>query len=517
MSFSPSENSSVDEKNRYIEDGPLDFDYSRNLINEEVLDKLYELAEQCELPNSIEAMFSGQAINKTEGRSVLHTALRNPENFDFEIQGLNIKNEVKQSLRKMESFCARLHNGEFKGSTGKSIKDLVNIGIGGSDLGPAMVVRALSNYQDKGIKPHFISNVDSTQADEVLNDLDPETTLFLISSKTFTTQETMANAGLAKAWALENLRSPQAISNHFLAISTNIKGALEFGISEENIFGFWDWVGGRYSLWSSIGLSIACTIGYDRFKELLSGAADADRHFKTENFEKNIPVTMALLGIWNGNFLNADSEAVLPYAQQLDRFPAYLQQANMESNGKSISRANGEVSYKTGPVVWGEPGTNGQHAFHQLIHQGTRLIPCDFILVKKNLGSSSDQHKILLANGMAQSKALWDGKTIDEVRIDLDKKGIAHSFAQHRVFSGKRPSNIISLDDLNPYSLGYLIATYEHKIFVQGIIWNIFSFDQWGVELGKVLTPSILSALNSDSENDPIDPVSDRILRKLKR
>jgi glucose-6-phosphate isomerase len=500
-------------------DGIL-FDYSKNLIDDRVLESLKKLAEQSGLAEAISSLFAGEKINETENRSVLHPALRNPQAFDFEIDGENVSNLIGPSLDKMRDFSNRILLGELKGFNGKPIKDIINIGIGGSDLGPVMVTEALKAYWKPGLKPHFISNVDAAQIDEVLNELDPETCLFIIASKTFSTQETMANAQTAKSWFLKNGGKAENIKDHFVAISTNQEEAIKFGIDPENIFVFWDWVGGRYSLWSSIGLCIACTIGFENFSLLLKGAKEADQHFKSKALFENIPVQMALLGIWNGNFLGAKSEAIIPYAQFLHRFPAYLQQANMESNGKSVSRSGEKIKYQTGPVVWGEPGTNAQHAFFQLLHQGTQLIPCDFILFVKSLGLETDQHRMLLANGLAQSRALWEGKSLAMAKEELlgngMKPNIAQLIAPHREFSGFRPSNTFLCKELEPKTLGSLIAFYEHKIFVQGVIWNIFSFDQWGVELGKEMATDLLEIVGGDKNLEEIDSSTRGLIKKIR-
>jgi glucose-6-phosphate isomerase len=477
-----------------IED--LVFDYSKNLITDETMQLLLQLAKACKLEDAIAAMMSGELINATENRAVLHTALRNMSNNPVVTQGVDVMPEVRRVLAQMEAFCQKIHSGNWKGYTGKPIKYVVNIGIGGSDLGPVMVTEALKPYHDKGIKTYFVSNVDGTHIAETLKLITPDETLFLIASKTFTTQETMTNAHTARSWFLQHAVNEAFIANHFVALSTNEKAVVAFGIAPENMFVFWDWVGGRYSLWSAIGLSIALTIGYDRFYELLRGAYHADMHFCQSPFEKNIPVIMALLSIWYINFFGAASEAILPYDQYLHRFAAYFQQANMESNGKSIDRNGNRVTYATGPVIWGEPGTNGQHAFYQLIHQGTLLIPCDFLAPAISHNPIGDHHKKLLSNFFAQTEALMNGKTAEECRAE----GVPEHLIPYKVFEGNKPTNSILLKQITPFSLGQLIALYEHKIFVQGIIWNIYSFDQWGVELGKQLANKILPELNT-SEN----------------
>ena len=478
-------------------------DYSKNIVNEEAMKLLVQLADEVELKSAIEAMFRGEKINRTEDRAVLHTALRNRSNTPVLVEGEDVMPEVNRVLEQMKSFSTRLRNGVWKGFTGKPIVNIVNIGIGGSDLGPVMVTEALRPYWSR-IVPYFVSNVDGTHIAETLKKVDPETTLFIIASKTFTTQETMTNAETARAWFLEKTQGKGEVAKHFVAVSTNSQAVTAFGISPENMFVFWDWVGGRYSLWSSIGLSIACTIGYDNFIRLLEGGHAMDKHFRDTPFEKNIPVILALIGIWYNNFFGAASEAILPYDQYLHRFAAYFQQGNMESNGKSVDRAGRQVLYQTGPVIWGEPGTNGQHAFYQLIHQGTKIVPCDFIAPAVSQNPVSDHHDKLLSNFFAQAEALMKGKTEEEVREELTKAGMGPGdIAFHtpfRVFDGNRPSNSILFKKLTPRTLGSLIAMYEHKIFVQGIIWNIFSFDQWGVELGKVLAQRIIPELQNKAE-----------------
>ncbi len=495
-------------------------DYSKNLITEEILKELIRLAEETELKESIQSMFSGEKINQTEKRSVLHIALRNRANHPILVDGMDVMPDVNRVLDQMKSFSNRLLNGEWKGYSQKVITDIVNIGIGGSDLGPLMVTEALKPYH-KNIKPHFVSNVDGTHMAETLKNLNPETTLFIVASKTFTTQETMTNAESAKAWFLEKTNNKGDVAKHFVAVSTNSKAVKEFGIATENMFEFWDWVGGRYSLWCSIGLSIACTIGFDNFVQLLEGAHAMDNHFKSEPFEKNAPVILALLGIWYVNFFDASSEAILPYDQYLHRFAAYFQQGNMESNGKSVDRSGQPVLYHTGPVIWGEPGTNGQHAFYQLIHQGTKIIPCDFIAPAISHNPLSDHHPKLLSNFFAQTEALMAGKTFDEVVDELTKAGLTDEEiefqAPFRVFNGNKPTNSILFKKLTPRTLGSLIAMYEHKIFVQGAIWNIFSFDQWGVELGKVLAKKILPELTSEAEISSHDSSTNGLINYFKR
>jgi glucose-6-phosphate isomerase len=495
-------------------------DYSKNIINEEVMKELIALAKEVELQDAIDALFRGEAINQTEGRSVLHIALRNRSNTPVLVEGVDVMPDVNNVLNQMKAFSSSLLNGTWKGYSGKAITDIVNIGIGGSDLGPYMVTEALRPYW-KNITPHFVSNVDGTHIAEIVKRVNPETTVFIIASKTFTTQETMTNAESARAWFLEKTGGKGEVAKHFVAVSTNQKEVTKFGIAPENMFVFWDWVGGRYSLWSSIGLSIACTIGFENFEKLLSGAHAVDNHFKNEPFEKNIPVILALLGIWYNNFFGAASEAILPYDQYLHRFAAYFQQGNMESNGKSVDRNGEPVTYQTGPIIWGEPGTNGQHAFYQLIHQGTKLIPCDFIAPAISHNPLSDHHDKLLSNYFAQTEALMSGKTQEEVEAELSKAGLdkeAIKFhAPFRVFEGNRPSNSILFRKLTPETLGSLIAIYEHKIFAQGIIWNIFSFDQWGVELGKVLAKKILPELTATEEISSHDSSTNGLINYFKR
>lgn len=496
------------------------FDYSKNIISEHTVKLLAELADECQLSEAIHSMFNGTRINQTENRSVLHIALRNRSNTPILVDGKDVMPEINTVLNQMKAFSDSLLNGHWKGYSGKHITDIVNIGIGGSDLGPYMVTEALRPYH-QSIKPHFVSNVDGTHIAETLKLVDPETTLFIIASKTFTTQETMTNAESAKSWFLEKTGGTGDVAKHFVAVSTNSKSVTEFGIAPENMFVFWDWVGGRYSLWSSIGLSISATIGFDNFLELLEGAHAVDNHFKNEPFEKNIPVIMALLGVWYGNFFDAASEAILPYDQYLHRFAAYFQQGNMESNGKSTDRNGEEVMYQTGPVIWGEPGTNGQHAFYQLIHQGTKMIPCDFLAPATSQNPVGDHHVKLLSNFFAQTEALLVGKTADEVEKELKKAGFSdEEISFHlpfRVFSGNKPSNSFVFKKLTPRTLGSLIAFYEHKIFVQGVIWNIFSFDQWGVELGKILAKKILPELVSESEITTHDSSTNGLINYFKR
>ncbi len=495
-------------------------DYSKNIITEETIKLLLQLAEETELRSAILAMFGGQAINITENRAVLHTALRNRSNSPVMVDGQDVMPEVNRVLEQVKQFATQLITGNWKGYTGKKITDIVNIGIGGSDLGPYMVTEALRPYW-QGIIPHFVSNVDGTHIAETVKHLDPETTLFIIASKTFTTQETMTNANTARQWFLDKTNNAGEVAKHFVAVSTNQKAVTEFGIAPENMFVFWDWVGGRYSLWSSIGLSIATTIGYDNFIKLLEGAHAMDNHFRNEPFEKNIPVLLALLGVWYNNFFGAASEAILPYDQYLHRFAAYFQQGNMESNGKSVDRNGYLVGYQTGPIIWGEPGTNGQHAFYQLIHQGTKLIPCDFIAPVLSHNPVGDHHVKLLSNFFAQTEALMAGKTYDEVVAELTAKGMDKDsiefHAPFRVFDGNKPTNSILFKQLTPRTLGSLIALYEHKIFTQGVLWNVFSFDQWGVELGKVLANRILPELASDEEITSHDSSTNGLINYFKR
>lgn len=494
-------------------------DFSKNRITAETFRLLLQLAEETRLSEGIEALFSGQRINRTENRAVLHMALRNRSAQPFKVDGKDVMPEVNRVLEQMKDFTHRLRSGVWKGYSGKAITDVVNIGIGGSDLGPCMVTEALKPYAS-GIRAHFVSNVDATHLCETLKHLNPETTLFIIASKTFTTQETMTNAATAREWFLQH-GTEADIARHFVAVSTNTKAVTEFGIAPENMFVFWDWVGGRFSLWSAIGLPIACALGFEHFEQLLEGAHAMDQHFRYTPAEKNIPVVMALIGIWNTNFLGAATTAILPYDQYLHRLPAYLQQAEMESNGKSIDRNGQPVAYTTGPVIWGEPGTNGQHAFYQLIHQGTQLVPCDFLVPARSHNPVGDHHAKLVANCFAQSEALMNGKTYDEVVAEMKAAGLPDEhikqLAPYRVFEGNRPSNTILFRQLTPRTLGSLIAMYEHKIFVQGLIWNIFSFDQWGVELGKTLAARILSELNNDAPIAHHDASTQALINHFKR
>ncbi|KGQ70671.1 glucose-6-phosphate isomerase [Chelonobacter oris] len=494
-------------------------DFSKNQLNQETLALLRQLANECALPQAIEAMFSGEKINRTENRAVLHTALRNRSNTPVSVDGHDVMPDVNAVLAKMKDFCRRVIGGEWKGYTGKAITDVINIGIGGSDLGPYMVTEALRPYKNH-LNMHFVSNVDGTHIAETLKKVDPETTLVLVASKTFTTQETMTNALSARDWFLASAKDQRHVAKHFAALSTNGKAVAEFGIDTDNMFEFWDWVGGRYSLWSAIGLSIALSVGFDNFEQLLSGAHEMDKHFRHTPIEQNIPVTLALIGIWNSNFLGAESEAILPYDQYMHRFAAYFQQGNMESNGKFVARDGSKVNYQTGPIIWGEPGTNGQHAFYQLIHQGTERIPCDFIAPAQTHNPLSDHHAKLLSNFFAQTEALAFGKSKTVVEQEFLAAGksldeVAH-IVPYKVFEGNRPTNSILLQKITPFSLGALIAIYEHKIFVQGVIFNIFSFDQWGVELGKQLANRILPELENNEQISSHDSSTNGLINQFK-
>jgi len=496
------------------------FDYSKNIINKKTLQLLLQLADDCDLATAINAMFEGEKINETESRAVLHTALRHFSEMPVITDGNDVMPAVRKVLAQMKDFCQLIHSGNWIGYTGKPIKYIVNIGIGGSDLGPVMVTEALKPFWVEGIQSYFVSNVDGTHIAETLKKVTPDETLFLVASKTFTTQETMTNAHTARNWFLNHAKEESHVAKHFAALSTNEKEVVKFGIDTANMFEFWDWVGGRYSLWSAIGLSIALTIGYNNFEQLLKGAFAADEHFRTEKFEKNIPVIMALLGIWYTNFFGAQSEVILPYDQYLHRFAAYFQQGNMESNGKSIDRNGNPVNYATGPVIWGEPGTNGQHAFYQLIHQGTILIPADFIAPAISHNPIGDHHIKLLSNFFAQTEALMNGKTEKEVKEELVKGGKSEEeikrLTPFKVFEGNKPTNSILVKEITPFTLGALIAFYEHKIFVQGIIWNIFSFDQWGVELGKQLANKILPELESTASVNSHDVSTNGLINLYK-
>lgn len=495
-------------------------DFSKNRITPETLGLLLNLARECRLPEAIEALFSGEKINATEGRSVLHTALRNRSGKPLLLDGQDVMPGVTAVLEQMKGFSEKVISGQWKGFSGKAITDVVNIGIGGSDLGPVMVTEALKAYRTR-LKLHFVSNVDGTHIAETLKDLDPATTLFLIASKTFTTQETMANAHSARAWLLQAAPDDTAVAKHFVAISTNAKAVGGFGIDTANMFAFWDWVGGRYSLWSAIGLSIVLGIGYDHFIELLEGAHALDEHFRTTEFDRNLPVILALLGIWYNNFFGAETQAILPYDQYLHRFAAYFQQGDMESNGKYIDRNGEPVAYQTGPIIWGEPGTNGQHAFYQLIHQGTKLIPADFIAAANSHNPLGEHQLLLLSNFFAQTEALMNGKTHQEVVAEFEARNVPASdyekLVPFRVFEGNRPTNSMLVKQLTPRVLGTLVAMYEHKIFVQGVIWNIYSFDQWGVELGKQLANKIFPELKGDQAVSSHDASTNGLINAYKK
>ncbi|KAE9895309.1 glucose-6-phosphate isomerase [Enterobacteriaceae bacterium TzEc052] len=494
-------------------------DYSKNRITEETLAKLQDLAKECDLAGAIKSMFSGEKINRTENRAVLHVALRNRSNTPILVDGKDVMPEVNAVLEKMKAFSEAIISGEWKGYTGKAITDVVNIGIGGSDLGPYMVTEALRPYKNH-LNMHFVSNVDGTHIAEVLKKVNPETTLFLVASKTFTTQETMTNAHSARDWFLKAAGDEKHVAKHFAALSTNAKAVGEFGIDTANMFEFWDWVGGRYSLWSAIGLSIVLSIGFDNFVELLSGAHAMDKHFSTTPAEKNLPVLLALIGIWYNNFFGAETEAILPYDQYMHRFAAYFQQGNMESNGKYVDRNGNVVDYQTGPIIWGEPGTNGQHAFYQLIHQGTKMVPCDFIAPAITHNPLSDHHQKLLSNFFAQTEALAFGKSREVVEQEYRDQGKDPATLDYvvpfKVFEGNRPTNSILLREITPFSLGALIALYEHKIFTQGVILNIFTFDQWGVELGKQLANRILPELKDDKEISSHDSSTNGLINRYK-
>lgn len=513
------------EKNRF-DDYSLTFnnqilvDFSKNNINQTTLSHLRQLAQECSLDRAKEAMFTGEKINRTENRAVLHTALRNRSNTPVLVDGKDVMPEVNAVLAKMKDFCQRIISGEWKGYTGKAITDVVNIGIGGSDLGPYMVTEALRPYKNH-LNMHFVSNIDGTHIAETLKKVNPETTLFLVASKTFTTQETMTNAQSARNWLLKAAKDESAVAKHFAALSTNAKDVEKFGIDTNNMFEFWDWVGGRYSLWSAIGLSIALSIGFENFEGLLDGAHEMDKHFRSTPIEKNIPTTLALVGLWNTNFLGAQTEAILPYDQYLHRFAAYFQQGNMESNGKYVDRDGNVINhYQTGPIIWGEPGTNGQHAFYQLIHQGTTLIPCDFIAPAQSHNPLADHHNKLLSNFFAQTEALAFGKTKEEIEAEFVKAGKSlddvKNIVPFKVFTGNKPTNSILVQKITPFTLGALIAMYEHKIFVQGVIFNIFSFDQWGVELGKQLANRILPELKDSEKVASHDSSTNGLINQFK-
>ena len=496
-------------------------DFSKNIIDDKAFNLLMQLARECGLKEAIASQFGGERINRTENRPVLHTALRNRDNTPVYVDGKDVMPDVNRVLEQMKAFSESIISGSWKGYTGKPISDIVNIGIGGSDLGPLMVTEALKHYRKENIKLHFVSNVDGTHIAETLRLVKPETTLFIIASKTFTTQETMTNAESARSWFLAEAKDTEFVKNHFVALSTNAKEVARFGIDTKNMFEFWDWVGGRYSLWSAIGLSIACGIGYDNFVELLEGAFAMDKHFETAGFESNIPVILALVGIWYNNFYGAETEAILPYDQYMHRFAAYFQQGNMESNGKYIDRNGKKVTYQTGPILWGEPGTNGQHAFYQLIHQGTKMIPCDFMAPAISHNPISDHHTKLLANFFAQTGALMLGKTAEQVETELKAAGKSRSeideILPYMVFEGNRPTNSFLFKKLTPRTLGSLIAMYEQKIFVQGVIWNVYSFDQWGVQLGKQLANIILPELEGDAEVNTLDASTNGLINEYKK
>ncbi|WP_410012632.1 glucose-6-phosphate isomerase [Sodalis sp. C49] len=494
-------------------------DYSKNRITHETLEKLQALARECDLDGAIKSMFSGEKINRTEDRAVLHVALRNRSNTPILVDGKDVMPDVNAVLAKIKQFCHRVIGGEWKGYTGKAITDVVNIGIGGSDLGPYMATEALRPFKNH-LTMHFVSNVDGTHIAETVKHLDPATTLFLVASKTFTTQETMTNAHSARDWFLQTAGDEKHVARHFAALSTNAKAVGEFGIDTDNMFEFWDWVGGRYSLWSAIGLSIALSVGFDNFEQLLSGAHAMDRHFRDTPAEQNLPVLLALIGIWYNNFYGMETEAILPYDQYMHRFPAYFQQGNMESNGKYVDRNGHPVDYQTGPIIWGEPGTNGQHAFYQLIHQGTKVVPCDFIAPAISHNPLSDHHAKLLSNFFAQTEALAFGKSLQVVEDEFAAAGktpdqVGH-VAPFKVFAGNRPTNSILLREITPYSLGALIALYEHKIFTQGVILNIYTFDQWGVELGKQLANRILPELAADDRVTSHDSSTNGLINRFK-
>ncbi len=496
-------------------------DFSKNIVDDHALALLMKLAKECGLKDAITSQFTGERINKTENRPVLHTALRNRGNNPVFVDGKDVMPDVHGVLEQMKMFSESIISGSWKGYTGKPITDIVNIGIGGSDLGPLMVTEALKHYRKDNIKLHFVSNVDGTHIAETLKLVNPETTLFIIASKTFTTQETMTNAESARDWFLAKAGDPEFVKNHFVALSTNAKEVAAFGIDTRNMFGFWDWVGGRYSLWSAIGLSIACAIGFENFIELLEGAYAMDKHFEETEFERNIPVILATIGIWYNNFYGAETEAILPYDQYMHRFAAYFQQGNMESNGKSVDRNGKKVSYQTGPILWGEPGTNGQHAFYQLIHQGTKMIPCDFMAPAISHNPIGDHHPKLLANFFAQTGALMLGKTAAQVEAELKAAGKSQAeideLLPFMIFEGNIPTNSILFKKLTPRTLGSLIAMYEQKIFVQGIIWNIFSFDQWGVQLGKQLANIILPELEGDEPVTKLDASTNGLINEYKK
>lgn len=499
----------------------IHLDYSKNRITPRTMELLMELLRRSGIEEMRRQMFEGERINFTEQRAVLHTALRRPPGYDMNVDGEEVASEVAEVLDQMKAFCGKVISGEWIGYTGKRITDVVNIGIGGSDLGPCMVTEALKPFAHGKLRVHFVSNVDGSHLAETLKGLDRETTLFIIASKTFTTQETLANAMSARAWFLDEAGSVAHVARHFVAVSTNREKVEEFGIDPANMFRFWDWVGGRYSLWSAIGLSIALYLGFDRFSELLAGAYAMDEHFRNAPLEANMPVILAMLGIWYNNFFGAHSQAIIPYDQYLHRFPAYLQQLDMESNGKRVDRAGQEADYATGPVIWGEPGTNAQHAFFQLLHQGTEIIPVDFIVSLKSQNPLGEHHKLLVANCFAQSEALMRGKSEAEARAELEAAGLTGGdlakLLPHKLFPGNRPTNTIVLDELNPFNLGNLIALYEHKVFVQGVVWNINSFDQWGVELGKQLAKAILPEIDSEETVESHDASTNALVNRYRQ
>jgi glucose-6-phosphate isomerase len=495
-----------------IQVGDVYLDYAKNRVTKETMTLLFDLLRASDVEAARDAMFAGEKINQTEGRAVLHTALRAPKDKEVLVDGENVVPAVHAVLDKMASLSERVRSGEWKGFTGKPIRQIVNIGIGGSDLGPVMVYEALKSYSDRQIKLYFVSNVDGTHMAETLRALDAEETLFIVASKTFTTQETLTNAHSARDWLMAALGDEAAVAKHFVALSTNANAVQAFGIDTANMFEFWDWVGGRYSLCSAIGLPIMIAIGPENFRALLAGYHDMDTHFQTAKPEENLPMILAVLGVWYNNFLGAHSQAILPYDQYLHRFAAYFQQADMESNGKSTDQEGRAVDYQTGPILWGEPGTNGQHAFYQLIHQGTKLIPCDFIGFAKSHNPLGDHHLKLMSNFFAQTEALAFGKTAEQLR----EEGVPESLVPHKTFSGNRPSNSLLMTELTPHNLGMLIAAYEHKIFTQGIMWNIFSFDQWGVELGKILAKAILPELEGEAKPEAHDSSTSALIRKFK-
>lgn len=496
------------------------FDYSKNIISDETIKLFLRLAEECKLKEAIEAMYNGEKINITEDRAVLHTALRSNSKEPLLVDGKDVRPLVRAELEKIKSFTERFQNGELKGYSGKPLDTIVNIGIGGSDLGPFMVTEALKPYRKEGIKLHFASNVDGSHISEALKVVNPETTLFVIASKTFTTQETMTNAQSAKDWFLGHAKDEAAVAKHFIALSTSKQLVSDFGIDTNNMFQFWNWVGGRYSLWSAVGMSISLSIGFDKYRELLDGAEAMDLHYREADFDKNIPFLMAMLGIWYNNFFGAETHAILPYDIYLHRFAAYLQQGDMESNGKFVDRNGNPISFQTGPIIWGEPGTNGQHAFYQLIHQGTKLIPSDFIATAQSLNPLGDHHPKLISNFLAQTEALMKGKIEEEVYKELEEKGMnpeeIEKLAPFKVFEGNQPTNSFFIKKLTPYNLGALTAAYEHKIFTQGVIWNVFSFDQWGVELGKQLAGKILPELQSNDEITSHDSSTNGLIKQWK-